>query len=710
MAEVFTQDLVSNLMSGERGAFDQSSVFSCCLLPLLKALDSKLKAHEIAESLPHYSFTFDLVALKSILFQLDYSVEEVSIKINDIDHFDLPCLYIDNSGKVYVITHKIENVFTYFDAQEKTTKESVLEECSGKAYFFYHSRNEIKTKGIKDDWFVRVIKKFYPIFKNLLVISFFLNMTTLCIPLFIMAVYDIVIGSKNTDPLFAFSIGILAVMSLDLLLRILRSKLIAFPAGQLEYILGTTTLQKILHLPSSMTENSPVAAQLSKLRLYDSIREFFTGHVALLIIESPFIPIFIIVIAWLGGGIAIIPIAVLVIFFLIGVVFVPRLKKYIHFSAEMNTEKEQLLMETLSGVLEIKTMSEEEGWLRRFKEVSAKATSANLKASQIQSLLHVSTQFITSLAAIAIVGFGSYQAIQGALSIGALVAIMAILWRVIGPLQSLLMAYIQFDQITDGIRGINELMALKPERTANRSALLRPSFNGDIKFERASFRYGAHLDPVLVGASFHIKAKETVVVVGGNGSGKSTILKLLCGMYYAQAGNILIDDTEVRQLNAKALRRMIAYVPQHPRLFHGTISQNLRFKDILASDDDLKSAAKEAGVLEAIERLPQGFDTYIGDKATDGLPSGLQSGLCIARAFVKNAPIVLLDEPGASQNKDSLSHLIRQLGMLKGKKTIVMTSHLPQLIKICDKVILMDKGFVKKVMTPQQYLAEGVSL
>ncbi|OQX30659.1 MAG: hypothetical protein B0D94_10070 [Candidatus Sedimenticola endophacoides] len=245
-------------------------------------------------------------------------------------------------------------------------------------------------------------------------------------------------------------------------------------------------------------------------------------------------------------------------------------------------------------------------------------------------------------------------------------------------------------------------MSLEAEPQTGRSALMLNEVEGRINIDRVSFRYGPNQDPALLGVSFSVEPGEMVAIMGQTGSGKSTLIKLIAGMYRAQAGAVLLNKFDIRQLNAMDLRRSIAYVPQQAKLFHGTIAQNLRLNNVMATDEELRQACAEAGVLDAILNMPQGFDTRIGDKSTERLPPGFIRELSMARAFLRPARIILLDEPGASLDMESDQRFMERIRRLKGKKTIIMVSHRPSHARLADKVVILDQGAVAFIGKPDE--------
>jgi ATP-binding cassette subfamily C protein/ATP-binding cassette subfamily C protein LapB len=320
---------------------------------------------------------------------------------------------------------------------------------------------------------------------------------------------------------------------------------------------------------------------------------------------------------------------------------------------------------------------------------------ASYKTFVASSILNSVSQALMTLAGAATVGLGTLMVINGEMTIGALIATMALIWRVLSPLQGAFLSYFKFQQLNKSISQINQLMRLKVEQHSGQSSLLLSQLKGGISINRASFRYGPEDDPALLGVSFDVEPGEMVAICGSTGAGKSTLVKLIAGMYRPQSGSFSIDDLDIRQLNAMDLRRAISYVPQITHMFYGTIAQNMRLNNILATDDDLHRAADDAGILEDIMSLPEGFNTRIGDNTEKHFPPGFLRALSVARAFVNPAQILILDEPGASLDEESDQRLIKQLKKLKGKRTIIMVSHRPSHIRIADKAVLMEQGMVK---------------
>ena len=678
------------------------SPVAACLMPLLEALGWRAYGNDIIESLPHFSQHLDLTDLRNMLVSLGYESDSVRASLSAIEVEMMPCLFEAHTGELYVLLDTDGDEITYFDANSRQRITASLR-MRGTAYVFTdtHATHAVSQQPAAD-WFSDLVSRFRGLLKHLLAMTALLNLLALAVPLFIMTVYDKVIGTKVVDALPYLAGGMVLVLVVELGLRLLRARTLGLVAGRLDYLIGVETFRQIVFLSPLMTERSSVAAQLSTLKQFDSVRDFFTGPAANLLLEAPFVMLFIFVIWLLAGPMALVPITMLVIYALFALLWLPAMNGRVLHAGTARTARQHMLMETMSGLRELKALGAEAVWRERYRETTSDTLTTLYRTATSQAVLESVTYSLMTVAGVAVLGFGTLQVMAGELSIGALIAVMALVWRVIGPIQSLFLAYVKLDQILAGVRTLNQLMKLPTERTTGKSALLSPTVEGAVRFDRLSFKYSPNADPALLGISFEVRPKEFVAILGNNAGGKSTLLKLIAGMYSAQSGSAYIDDIDTRQFNPMDLRRLIAYVPQNPILFHGTISQNLRFKNVMATDEDLRQAAADAGVLDAIENLPDGFNSRIGDNATDRLPSGLVHGITLARAFVKAAPILLLDEPGGSLDRESDSILIERLKHLKGKRTILLVSHRPSHFRLADRALVLDQGMLRFSGTPEE--------
>jgi ABC-type bacteriocin/lantibiotic exporter with double-glycine peptidase domain len=298
---------------------------------------------------------------------------------------------------------------------------------------------------------------------------------------------------------------------------------------------------------------------------------------------------------------------------------------------------------------------------------------------------------LTGLGALAV---SAYLAINDLITGGTMIATMMIMWRVIGPMQNIFGAATALVRIRSNIRQVENLMRLQGESEIGATQTIRPSVLGTLSFARVSFRYVSDADPALLGVTFSVEPGQIVVIAGGNGSGKSTMLKLIERIYVPQAGTIRLDNVDIRQLTAADLRSKISYMPQHCELFYGTVAQNIRLVHPAATEDELNWAVDMAGLAEDIEALPEGFNTRISNSRSEQLPHGFRQRLSLARTILKPAAVVLLDEPGTGMDQAGEEALIRCIEWLRGRTTLIMVSHRPGHMRLADFVILIERGGV----------------
>ena len=702
-----SEKLGNAIRAGKLDEIEDISPFAACIVPLLNALGWRTYQRELIEALPHYVDQIDLVDLRNLLVTLGYESDESTVSIDKLNDDLLPALFIGDKGEVWVLLEKTEDKLFIFDAVNKNSCEKPADRHKGKVYLFTdtHPTHALPmTNQSAENWFGDTVTHFKKLIKHLLAMTFILNIIALAVPLFIMVVYDNVIGAKSLNSLPYLIGGLSLALGVELVLRTLRSKTIGMVAGRLDYIIGIETVKKLLNLPPQLTERASVSSQLSRLKQFESVRDLFSGSAASLFLELPFVLFFIFVLALLAGEIAYVPLVMVVVYVILSVVWYPGLSKDLKYAGKARTARQRLLMDTFSGLRELKALGAESAWKEIFREVSGQAMLASYKTSMKHSVINSVSQSLMSLAGIAVLTIGTLKVMNGEITIGILIAVMALLWRVLSPLQGICLSVLQIDQVVQSIKQLNQLMKLNSETVGNKTELLMPNIMGQVRFDRVSFRYGPKSNAALMGVSIDVAPNEFIAIVGENGSGKSTILKLIAGMYRAQSGVLSIDGTDVRQFNAADLRRLIAYVPQKPTLFKGTIAQNLRLTNPMATDEEIVAAARDADILDSIEQMPKGFATQVGETSSIKLSTSLIHGICLARAYIRQAPILLMDEPSDSLDMVSDRRLIKQLTERKGKQTIIMVSHRPSHIQLADKVVLLSQGMVKLVGTAEEVL------
>ncbi|WP_417789149.1 peptidase domain-containing ABC transporter [Terasakiella pusilla] len=674
------------------------SDFAACLEILLLALNWRGQERNIAEAMPHFADELDLTGFRNVMANLQFSSRPERMDLHKIDPRLMPCLFVPDDGAACVPLARSDFGLRVFDGGEGdyrtlTGKEMVRK---GTAYFFKSvDFEEQKIVQYKIGWFWMVMERFRALVYQILGLTLLLNLLALATPLFVMAVYDKVVATGSMSTLAYFGIGVSIAIICDYVLRRIRTRIFAFVGARIDNIVGNEVFKRIMFLPPAFTERATIGAQVARIKDFESVREFFTGPMAVVLFEIPFSFIFVIVIFILGGPVALVPIFMLVFFWLTALAFGPMVRDAISATARFGSKRQELVIETISNMRAIKYTNAEDTWLARYRELSAQSSMASFRSAQVTSYLQTISHVLMITSGVATIAFGVFRVFEGAMSIGGLVASMILVWRVLGPLQSGFVTLTRVEQVRSSITQINNLMNINSEHKDDMVNSNR-KIEGFIEFGRVSLRYSPDADPALVGVNFDIKPGEVLAVLGGNGSGKSTILKLLLGMYIPQAGSIRIDQTDIRQLDPVELRQMIGYVPQATQFFYGTIAQNLRLANPAASDEEVADACRKANLLDDIEALPKGFWTRIGEGTGGQLPSSFQQRLNLARCFIKKPKIMLFDEPGNGLDFEDDQAFMKTVSKMKEEGVCsFMVTHRPSHLKIADKILWLENGHMK---------------
>ncbi len=705
--------LATALRGSDRTTFNRRSQNVSILLPFLAALGWRGSERDLFEALPHFADDFDAIELRNILSTLGYPTRERAItKLSDMDDRLIPCIACHKDGDLFLVLS--DDKFGYVVLDSSTGDAEVIEDLEGLTCAFVPERNtraadQAWAKRTKSDsWVFNLIMRFHQTIWKMLGVSLVVNMMALVAPLFVLLLYDQVIPLRSEDVWFGLTVGVLIGFGFDLFLRFRRARMIAYIGARLDFAIASSTFAKLLSLPAHMTEGAPIGDQVSKLRDFDGLRDVFTGLLVTVLLDLPFLIISLALLAVIAGSLAFIPLVMMLLYLMIWLAIAPALKRSVAASSKAKAERHSFLVETLSFFRTLKEAAVEDIWLERYRDFSANAAMTQHRTAQLAFLMQTLSQGIMMLSGLVTLAVGVHMAIAGHISLGVLIASMAIIWRVLTPLQNLFLSITRIEQVKVAVRQIDTLMKLRSEQSnKQQTAGLTRTWQGTIRFNRVSLKYGKATEPALLGVTFSIKSQEFLAITGSNGSGKSSLFRLLLGLQRAQAGQIFLDGLDIRQIPPAELRTSIAYVPQNTKMFHGTIAQNIRLGNPAASDHAIKKACKLSGILDDIEKLDRGFDTRIGDQTVWQVNAGFMQKLALARAYVMDAPILLLDEPAHALDEQGDQSLMSALKAFKYKKTIIMVSHRPSHIRLADRVLVLDGGTIIADGTPDDIYNRG---
>ncbi len=609
------------------------SPYASCIAPLLTALQWSGEMHQVCESLPHYPDQIDRVDFINTLANLNYQIKSATVNLKNFDKRLAPCLIVTNEGSI------IERPYVIFEAEDRNRwafdgncQECVpfadIEQENGTIYIFKaidedgldnHKLTQ-KVHEKASQWARFLAKRFPTIHTQNFISSFVINLLALVSSLFVMAVYDKVIGNNAPDTLYYLAIGAILAILFESILRYIRSRSFAFFGVRLDAIVTQSIFERLLYLPPRVVESSSIPAQVARLKDFDSVRNFFSGPVGISLVELPFTLVFILAIYFIGGPLVRIPLLLAFSYLILGMVMLPRIQSSTEEGAVASVKRQTLMVETMRKFRPIRIHGVMNTWLERYRKLSGVSAYTSFKSSQQTAIVEAVAYALSVLAGITTLTYGIFLVWEQQITTGALIATMMLVWRVISPLQSICNSLVRIRYIFRSVGQVHKLMRSEPENSASLSDTPF-SVRGDITFSGVGLRYTADRAAVFSGMTLDIKAGEIVAVAGLSGAGKSSLLKLIIGLYPPQMGAVLIDGLDIRQRDPIALRRNIAYTPQNPELFHGSIEQNLRMCKPDATPGELEACLSQAGALESVNAYKDGIEYFIGDYKSEQLSS-----------------------------------------------------------------------------------------
>lgn len=541
-------------------------------------------------------------------------------------------------------------------------------------------------------WFWGTVGKAWPIYSEVLVASFLINLFALVLPLFIMNVYDRVVPNNTTQTLWVLASGVAVVYIFDFIMRTLRGYFIDIAGKKIDVILSANIFEKVMGIRMEARPLS-VGAFASNLQEFESFREFITSATITTLVDLPFVILFLTLIWWVGGA-AVVPLLVAIpLILLVSLIIQRPLANVIKETFRTASQRQSTLIESLTGLETVKAIGAEGPMQRRWEQLIGHLGQLSLKARLLSAANVNMATFIQQIATIAVVIVGVYLIGEREMSVGALVACTLLAGRTLAPLGQVAGLLTRYHHARAALDNINRMMQLPMERETGKSFVHRPKFGGAIEFKDVGFSYPAQPVAALQNVSFRINAGERVGIIGRIGSGKTTIEKLILGLYQPSSGSVWIDGVDLQQIDPADLRKNVAYVPQDSMLFFGTVRENITYGAPYVDDIAMLRAAEIAGVAEFVNRHPQGFDMPVGERG-EGLSGGQRQSIAIARALLLDPVMLLLDEPSNSLDNRSEENLKARLSQHLAGRTLLLVTHRASMLSLVDRLIVLDSGRV----------------
>jgi ATP-binding cassette subfamily C protein LapB len=540
------------------------------------------------------------------------------------------------------------------------------------------------------DWFWGTFKAHWPIYREVVIATVMVNCFALAGTLYIMNVYDRVIPNSAFETLWVLSLGAMIVYCFDFLIKNMRSYFLDIAGRKADIKISAKLFEQMLGMTLTSRPAS-AGVMASHMREFETIRDFFTSATMTAMIDLPFALFFIIIIAVIAGPLAVIPLVAIPIVALCGWILQKPMERITKESMQESALKNALLFETITGLETIKTQAAEGHVQRRWEELTEKGSRTSVRSKRVAAFALNFSMFIQQITTVAMVIAGVYMISNAMLTQGALVGSVMLVGRALGPLSQVAGLLTRFNQSWQSLKHLEDLMRRPVERPAGKHFISKPRMNGKIEFRDVEFKYPGQTYPALQGMTFTIEPGEHVGIIGAVGSGKTTLSRLLVNLYQPENGAVLVDGSDVRQIDPGDLRRAIGCVQQSPNLFYGSIRENITMGHETAPERSVIRAAELAGVMEFLHDSEKGLDTQVGERG-ESLSGGQRQAVAIARSLLYDPTILVLDEPTASMDPTSEIRLRDKLKILSQGKTTILITHKGAMLDLVDKLILMDRG------------------
>jgi len=552
-----------------------------------------------------------------------------------------------------------------------------------------HPETENKEK--RKHWFWNSLAYSKGLYFDVILASFLLNIFMLATPLFTMNVYDRVVPNGAFDTLWVFTIAIAIVYLFDITMKLLRTYTLEVVAKKSDVLIASRIFEQVLKIKLSHRFSS-VGSFASNLREFETIRSFLSSASISTMIDLPFFFLFLWVIFIIGGNLVLVPLFSALFILLYAFIIKKPLQKSIKSVAHSSAHKNTILIESLSSIESIKSFSLQNRIQWKWEESVGAIAKDEIRLRLLSSSITTVSNFVIQLSTVAVLVLGVYAIEKHSLSMGALIALVMLTSRALAPLNQFASLISNYEQSKNSYKQLDEIMNLPTDYQENQRFIERKTIEGAIEFKNVTFKYPNTKQYILDKVSFKILPQEKVGIIGTNGSGKTTILKLIIGLYEPESGVILIDGVDIRQLNPYSLRRDIAYVPQEIVLFKGTLQENLRDTVESLSDETLLEACKKSAVERFIANNPLGYNMQIEERG-EGLSGGERQAIGVARAFIKKeASILLLDEPSNAMDSNNEALVEESIKNFAKEKTLLLVTHKQSLLKITNRLILLKDG------------------
>ena len=685
---------------GRAEEFAPKDPIETCVLWLLEGLDKPMSAAALRASVARLPGPWTFEEAIEALESFGLRCRERSVSLSDLLSTHKSSIFLSEGAVVAAIQPKTEAHPAQLFVPTRNLRPTPLSvEALAMIYGGMVIEIEAELKiGTEDDnqkgrfghWFFGPLLASKFVYFQVMMAALLTNIFALATSGFSMIVYDRVMPNGAMETLVALLVGVFIIFISDFVIRSLRSYFLDVAGAQADMVIADTLFEQVIDMELA-ARTSPTGSVANSLREFESLRDFLTSATLTTLIDLPFAVLFLFVIWTIGGPLVYVPLAAIPLIIGSTLLIQPSLRKLTQSNYEDGQTKNSVAIETLQGIETIKAIGAGSMMRKRWQDVISHQSTIGLKTRVLSQFSSNMSNFANQLVWVGTVTLGVYLTQTGAIGSGAIVACSMLSGRSIAPLAQLSQLLTRLNTALASYRNLDALMR-QPREHKNKAAYLnRPVWQGSIEFRDVSFNYPGQSQGGLQNISFKIEAGEKVAIVGKVGSGKTTLAKLLVGLYKPSSGAILVDGIDIRQIDPADLRRNIGVVMQESWLFSGTVKQNIAVGGNNPTDEEILQAAMVSGVHEFISEHPDGYAYKLKEKG-EGLSGGQRQTINIARALVGRPPILLMDEPTSAMDLGHETELIAKLKNQLINQTILIITHRTSILELATRVLVLDQG------------------
>ncbi len=665
------------------------------LPPLLDALNWQGNRNKILEAMTENEAIMSTDGLLETLANLQFKYEHSNtFSKGDLDPEILPALIV-NKNNHWVVLNVENDGFLVFDGMDGIYTTKNINEFSGEIYVFQYA--EDMTDSLihqQKNWFNKLLYRFKSSIRSVIILSFLITCLDLAIPILVVLIYDQIASQGTIEALITTYFGVLLYIGSSYGLGLMRSKILNYISTRMGSVISTQTFKRLLYLSPSYTETASINSQINRIKDFENLKRFITSDVFIDLLELIFSMIYVGAIFYLGGWLGVIPIITLIVVVFMGLLMKPfhRIKMEQH--SDHAGKRQQNVIEILKNAEEIKSTGLQDQWIKRNKNLSSNSILKSYELSDYVNISRSLSYFITNASVLAIVYGGVVRILGGHMSMGMLIGIILLYWKVLSSIRGAFNLAVQVSGIQKSIAQINRFMNLPQDTNLKSSMESTKEVKGHVRFADVSLKYSKTSNPALLKVNFETGPGQIMGITGHDGAGKTTILKLILGMYKPQGGRILLDKNNIKQLEPLSLRKSVSYAPDKDVIFSGTIRENFQYYNAQITDKQILEKAQRTGLSKYLDSLELTLDYVMTEKSIAKASLSFKKLFNITRAICRDVNLFLIDEPENYLRPDELEQVIGTLRTIatNDKASIIITTKNDYVLGLCDQELKLNQG------------------